>query len=118
VPYQFDDSIKICASKIELAQFKLQEKSEKKLTDSSQQGPSAVTLIKEIFGSHLVIFISFSTVKAYLDTVWYFNVYSIQKSQEEGESSIYHNGLVLGTVSMVSFFLSGFVSKYFDSFKA
>jgi hypothetical protein len=29
VPYQFDDSIKICASKIELAHFKLQEKMSK-----------------------------------------------------------------------------------------
>ena len=76
-----------------------------------------MTLIKEILGSHLVIFICFSTVKAYLECVWYVNVYSLQKSQQ-GDSSIYHNGLVLGTVSMVSFFLSGFVSKYFDSYKA
>jgi hypothetical protein len=94
--------------------FSSNQKSEKKLITNPQS--SAVKTVKEILGNHLLAFVSFAIVKTYLECIWFVNVYSLQRNQQ-GDSSIYFNGMVLGAVSMTSFISCGMISKYIDPYK-
>jgi hypothetical protein len=72
-----------------------------------------MTLLKEIWSKHLLLFSTLILIKTYVDFTWFLNVYTLQ-GNELGTTSVFLNGIILGCVSLFAVSTSGLIMRYFN----
>jgi hypothetical protein len=75
-----------------------------------------VGILRQLLSNHLLIFLLFVFTKSYILSMWFGNIYLIQKAASS--RCIFYNGMILGSVDLFSFIFSGFISKRFDRYNS